>query len=141
MISVLILSTQAICATVAEVKQSIIKQSNAMGVEPAIMLSIAKTESGFRQEARGGGAIGVFQLLPSTAKKLGINPYIMEDNIKGGILYYKNMYKTFGSMELAVAAYNVGPDRIKRSNNTVPACAKNFVARIMKDYRYYKTNL
>ena len=135
-VSLLLISAQTIGATVAEVKQSIIRQANAMGVEPAIMLSIAKAESGFRQEARGGGAVGVFQLMPATAKRLGVNPYNMEENIKGGIQYYKNMYKAFGSMELAIAAYNVGPDRIRRSNNTVPTCAQSFVARIMKDYKY-----
>ena len=111
-----------------------------MGVDPAIMLSIAKTESGFRQEAKGySGTVGVFQLLPATAKKMGLNPYDLQDNIKGGITYYKNMYKSFGSMELAVAAYNTGPDRIKRNNNQVPQSAKPFVSRIIKDYNYYKS--
>lgn len=126
-------------ATVDEVKKSIITQSVSMGVDPAIMLSIAKTESGFRQEARGaGGPVGVFQLMPATAKRMGINPYDLEDNIKGGILYYKSMYNTFGSMELAVAAYNMGPEAIKRNNNQVPHHAKHFVHRIMTDYKHYK---
>ena len=54
-------------ATVDEVKKSIVTQSVSMGVDPAIMLSIAKAESGFRQEARGaGGHVGVFQLMPAT---------------------------------------------------------------------------
>jgi len=111
-----------------------------MGVDPAVMLSIAKTESGFRQEARGGGAIGVFQLMPATARKLGVNPYILEENIKGGIIYYKNMYKMFGSVELAVAAYNTGPQAIKYANYKVPARAQGFVSRIMSDYNYFKTH-
>ena len=128
-------------ATVDEVKKSIVAQSVSMGVDPAIMLSIAKAESGFRQEARGaGGLVGVFQLLPGTAKRLGVNPYDLNDNIKGGILYYKSMYNTFGSMELAVAAYNTGPDAIKRCNNTIPKHARGFVSRIMADYKYYKSN-
>ncbi len=128
-------------ATVEQVKKSIIDQSVSMGVDPAIMLSIAKAESGFRQEARGaGGHVGVFQLMPGTAKRLGVNPYNLDDNIKGGILYYKSMYKTFGSMELAVAAYNTGPDAIKRCNNTIPKHARGFVSRIMTDYKYYKSN-
>jgi len=134
-------SVQVFGATIDSVKKEIVKQSVSMGVDSAIMLSIAKTESGFRQEARGaGGSIGVFQLSPSTARHLGVNPYNLEDNIKGGILYYKSMYKTFGSMELAVAAYNLGPVAIKRNNNTVPKSAQGFVSRIMADYRYYKTH-
>lgn len=127
-------------ATVEEVKQAIKTQSVAMGVDPAIMLSIAKTESGFRQEARGGGAIGVFQLMPATASRLGVNPYVLEENIRGGIIYYKNMYKMFGSMELAVAAYNTGPQAIKYANYKVPARAQGFVSRIMSDYNYFKSH-
>lgn len=128
-------------ATTEEIKQNIIKQSKEMGIEPAIMLSIAKTESGFRQDAKGaGGHIGVFQLSGATAKRMGLNPYDLDDNIKGGIIYYKNMYEKFGSMELAVAAYNVGPDAIVRHKNTVPTYSKPFVNRIMNNYKTYKNS-
>ena len=126
-------------ATVEDVKQNIILQSKQMGVEPAVMLSIAKTESGFNQNAKSvGGHIGVFQLSHSTAKSLGVNPYDLEDNIKGGISYYKNMYNTFGTRELAIAAYNAGPYAIKRNNNTIPARTQAYVSKIMKNYQDYK---
>ncbi len=124
-----------------DVKQNIIRQAKSMGVEPAIVLSIAKTESGFNQAARGaGGHIGVFQLSHATAKHMGLNPYNLDENIKGGISYYKNMYNRFGSMELAVAAYNVGPEAVRRNNNTIPSSTRPFVNRIMNDYRYYKNS-
>lgn len=123
-----------------EVKQNIIRQAKEMGVEPAIVLSIAKTESGFNQNARGhGGHIGVFQLSHSAAKHMGVDPYKLDDNVKGGITYYKNMYNTFGSMELAVAAYNVGPEVLKRNNNVIPKYSQNFVNKIISDYKYYKS--
>ena len=126
--------------SIEDVKQNIIKQATAMGIEPAIALSIAKTESGFRQSARGaGGHIGVYQLSSSTARHLGVDPYNLDDNIKGGLIYYKNMYNKFGSMELAVAAYNSGPEAVKRCNNTIPKHSKPFVSRIMNDYQYYKS--
>ena len=127
--------------TIDDVKQSIIKQSKELGVEPAIMLSIAKTESGFNQSAKSlCGHIGVFQLSSATAKHMGIDPYKLEDNVKGGIIYYKNMYTMFNSMELAVAAYNSGPEAIKRNNNVVPKHSQHFVSRIMKDYNTYKNS-
>ena len=136
---VLFLTSQVFASSTEEVKQNIIRQANSMGVDPAIVLSIAKTESGFRQEAKSsGGHIGVFQLSPHTAKTMGLNPYNLDDNIKGGITYYKNMYNRFGSMELAVAAYNSGPEAVKRCNNTIPAHSRRFVSRIMTDYKYYK---
>lgn len=127
-------------ATQAEVKQLIINEAKLANIEPAIVLSIAKAESGFRQEAKGaGGHIGVFQLSAATAKNMGLKPYDLNDNIKGGIKYYKNMYNRFGSTELAVAAYNVGPEAIKRNNNKIPKHTQGFVNRIMADYKYYKT--
>lgn len=126
---------------VEAVKQNIITQAKIMNVEPAIVLSIAKTESGFNQAARGaGGHIGVFQLSNATAKTMGINPYNLDENIKGGILYYKSLYDMFGSTELAVAAYNSGPGMVKKCNNTIPRNSQHFVSRIMSDYNTYKNS-
>jgi len=137
---ILVFAGNAAFADTASVKQAIIAKCNIMGVEPAIMLSIAKTESGFRQEARGAsGTVGVFQLMPATARTLGVNPYTLDGNITGGIKYYKNLYNMFGSNELAVAAYNLGPGPVKNCR-CVPRSAQNFVSRIMADYNYYKTH-
>jgi len=140
-IAFIIASCNVFAATTEEVKQKIITTANEMGVEPAIVLSIAKTESGFNQNAKSaGGHIGVFQLSGATAKSMGYDPYNLDENIKAGITYYKNMYNIFGSMELAIAAYNAGPIAIKRCNNTVPAKTEPFVAKIMKNYNIYKNN-
>ena len=135
--------TQVKASDINSIKASIVKHSIEMGVDPAIALSIARAESGFRHEARSPyGAVGVFQLLPSTAKRMGLNAYSLNDNIRGGIMYYKNMYNMFGSMELALAAYNAGPGNVKRYNNTVPPYAetKRFIAKIMTDYNRLKAN-
>lgn len=139
---VLMLFQQANAANVDTVKAAIVKYSVEMGVDPAITLSIAKTESGFRHEARSShGAVGVFQLLPSTARRMGLNPYSLDDNIKAGIMYYKSMYKMFGSMELAVAAYNAGPANVKKYNAVPPYReTKRFVSQIMSDYYYLKAH-
>lgn len=136
------LFTQVQAANVNTVKAAIVKHSIEMGVDPAITLSIAKTESGFRHEARSAhGAVGVFQLMPSTARRMGLNPYSLDDNIKGGIMYYKSMYKMFGSMELALAAYNAGPANVKKYRAVPPFSeTRRFVARIMSDYRHFKSH-
>ena len=124
------------------VKELIVKHSHEMGIDPAIALSIAKAESGFCHDKRSRyGAVGVFQLMPETAKKLGYNPYHIQDNIKGGIAYYKMMYKMFGSMELALAAYNAGPGNVKKYNGVPPFTeTKRFVSSIMKNYKHMKVN-
>ena len=135
--------SQVQAADVNTIKATIVKHAIEMGVDPAIALSIARAESGFRHEARSShGAVGVFQLMPSTAKRMGLNAYSLNDNIRGGIMYYKSMYKMFGSVELALAAYNAGPGNVKRYNNNIPPYAetKRFVAKIMTDYKRLKAN-
>lgn len=124
------------------VKAAIIKHAVEMGVDPAIALSIARTESGFNHNARSShGAVGVFQLMPSTARRMGYNPYLLNENIKAGITYYKSMYKMFGSVELALAAYNAGPGNVKRYKAVPPyAETRRFVSKIMTDYHYYKAD-
>ena len=125
------------------VKETIVKHSIEMGVDPALALSIAKKESGFKHELKSPhGAVGVFQLLPSTAKKMGYNPYYLSENIKAGLTYYKLMYKMFGSTELALAAYNAGPGNVKRFGGQIPPYreTKRFVNIIMQDYHLLKAN-
>lgn len=142
---IVILCTQAQAANVSEdvVKETIVKHSIEMNIDPALALSIAKKESGFKHELKSPhGAVGVFQLLPSTAKRMGYNPYYLSENIKAGLAYYKLMYKMFGSTELALAAYNAGPGNVKRYGGQVPPYreTKRFVNIIMQDYRNQKKN-
>ena len=139
---VLMLTAQVQAADTSTIKATIVKHAIEMGVDPAIALSIARTESGYRHEARScHGAVGVFQLMPSTAKRMGFNAYALNDNIKAGIMYYKMMYKMFGSMELALAAYNAGPGNVKRYRAVPPyAETKRFVSKIMADYHHLKAN-
>lgn len=133
---------QANAADVNSVKATIVKHALELGVDPAIALSIARTESGFRHEARSShGAVGVFQLMPSTARRMGLNPYSLNDNIRGGIMYYKKMYNMFGSVELALAAYNAGPGNVKRYNAVPPyGETRRFVSKIMTDVNRQKHN-
>lgn len=125
------------------VKETIIKHSMEMGVDPALALSIAKKESGFKHELRSPhGAVGVFQLLPSTANRIGFNPYYLSENVKAGLTYYKMMYKMFGSTELALAAYNAGPGNVKKFGGQIPPYSetRRFVNVIMQDYNKLKAN-
>ena len=125
------------------VKETIVKHSLEMGIDPELALSIAKKESGFKHELKSShGAVGVFQLLPSTANRLGFNPYYLSENIKAGLTYYKMMYKMFGSTELALAAYNAGPGNVKKFGGQIPPYreTKRFVNVIMQDYRMQKLN-
>lgn len=136
------LQTKAETVPLSTVKSLIVKHATEMGLDPALALSIAKKESGFCHNKRSPyGAVGVFQLMPATAKKMGYNPYHIQENIKGGIAYYKLMYKMFGSTELALAAYNAGPGNVKKYNGIPPFKeTKNFVSTIMSNYKTLKLN-
>ena len=135
-------SVQAANVSEDMVKETIVKQSLEMNIDPALALSIAKHESKFTHETKSrNGAVGVFQLMPSTAKRLGVNPYYMEENVKGGLLYYKKLYQMFGSTELALAAYNAGPGNVKKYNKVPPfAETKRFISGIMTEYNHQKKN-
>ena len=124
------------------VKEYIVKHSMELGIDPALALSLAKQESGFRHELKSPyGAVGVFQILPSTAKKMGYNAYYLSDNIKGALKYYQMMYKQFGSVELALAAYNAGPGNVFRYKGMPPFKeTKAFVNQIMTEYKNQKNN-
>lgn len=126
--------------SVNKVKEAIVRQSIELGIDPALGLSIAKHESKFIRESRSRhGAVGVFQLMPATARRLGVNPYYMEENVKGGLTYYKKLYNMFGSTELALAAYNAGPGNVKKYNKVPPyAETKRFISGIMSEYNHQK---
>jgi soluble lytic murein transglycosylase-like protein len=124
------------------IKERIIKQSINHGIDPALALSLVKQESNFNRSAKShAGAIGLFQLMPSTAKHMGINPYYLNQNIKGGLCYFKKMHDKFGSYELALAAYNAGPGAVSRYGGVPPYNeTRKYVKNIMNNYNNYKNN-
>jgi len=123
-----------------EVKDIIVKTAVAMGVDPCLALSIAKQESNFQNHRQNpSGAVGVFQLMPSTARRMGLNPYNLNDNIKGGIMYYQMMYKKFGSIDLALAAYNAGPGNVAKYKGVPPFReTQRFVSNIKTNSKMFK---
>ena len=125
-----------------EIQKMIVSTAVKMGVDPFVALSIAKLESNFNPHKRNpSGAIGLFQLMPDTARRLGVNPHVASDNIKGGIMYYQMMYKKYGSMDLALAAYNAGPGNVARYKGVPPFKeTKAFISRIKQEYSNMKAD-
>ena len=81
------------------------------------------------------GAFGLAQLMPGTARQLGVDPYSLHDNIRGGARYLKLQVDRFGRYDLALAAYNAGPGRVERRRQ-VPQIAETqaYVRTIMSTW-------
>lgn len=81
-----------------------------------MLAAIAQAESSFNPNAgSGSGAIGFMQLMPATAKGLGVDPYNPAQNVLGGAKYIRQMLNQFGDTRLALAAYNAGPGRVNQA--------------------------
>ncbi len=86
-----------------------------------VFLRLIMKESRWDAEARSSrGAIGLTQLMPATARSLGINPHDPVQNLEGGARYLVAQYEFFGSWPLAVAAYNAGPYAVKKYGDVPP---------------------
>ncbi len=103
------------------------------GIPEDLFLRLVQQESGWKPGAVSHkGAIGLAQLMPGTARKLGVNPRDPRQNLEGGARYLKMMYRKFGSWRLALAAYNAGPGAVEKYNGVPPYReTKNYVRKIL----------
>lgn len=93
------------------------------GVDPELVKLIIEKESKFNPRAVSkSGAMGLMQLMPETAKRLGVNdPFDPEENIEGGIRFLRYLFDEFGGdLKLTLAAYHAGPGIVKRLNRIPP---------------------
>jgi soluble lytic murein transglycosylase len=117
----------------------IAKASRKFEVDPYLVKAIIKAESSFEPDAISqSGAQGLMQLMPATAKDMNVdNPFDPEDNIIGGTKYLSLLLKRFNrNTRLAVAAYNVGANRVENCHGIPPIPqTKMFVKRVMAYYQ------
>ncbi len=113
----------------------ITQAANEAGVPPALVKAVAKAESGFDpQSTSGAGAQGLMQLMPGTARGLGVtDPYDPLQSLRGGAKYLRQMLDRFGGdYEKAIAAYNAGPGAVARYDGVPPyAETQAYVPRVM----------
>ncbi|UQZ88344.1 lytic transglycosylase [Deltaproteobacteria bacterium Smac51] len=112
-------------------------------VSPVLVKAVIQAESNFNPSAvSNNGAVGLMQLLPSTARSMGVHdPMDPQKNITAGTKYLKMLLNLYNDDEtLALAAYNAGPETLKRFNNQVPPFRETqaFVEKVML---YYHSHL
>ena len=128
-------------ATSKEIDELITTYSAKNNLDKDFVKALIKQESGFQTDATSHcGAMGLMQLMPSTASSMGVkNAYDAEQNIAGGTKYLKGLMDRYdGNMELALAAYNAGPGAVNKYGGVPPYKeTQNYVKNVLSNYQKY----
>jgi len=107
------------------------------GLDPSLVKAVMKVESNFKPYALSyKGAIGLMQLMPSTARLLGVDPFDPVENLKGGSEYLRQMMLRFdGNLVLALSAYNAGPLAVEKYGTIPPYSETRYYVKHVLEYR------
>jgi len=111
-------------------------------VDPELIKAVIKAESNFDANSTSSkGAMGLMQLMPETAKDLGVkNCYNPAENIMGGTCYLKSLLKRYdGNVNLTLAAYNWGMGNVERHPHRLPQETRIYIARVNEYLNQYKS--
>jgi len=112
-------------------------------ISSALVKSIIAAESGFSpQVVSSKGAVGLMQLMPETARELGADPTVPEQNVDAGACYLSTLLKRFSNkknaLPAAIAAYNAGPGAVERFHGIPPYReTRTYVSRVMRLFDQY----
>jgi len=119
----------------AEIDEIIKHASTIYGVDPELITSVIKAESDFDAGATSSkGAMGLMQLMPGTARELGVkNCYNPVENIMAGTRYLKSLLNRYdGNIELTLAAYNWGMGNVEKHPDRLPQETRTYIARVSR---------
>lgn len=110
-----------------------IRMARQHGVPEELFIRLITVESNWQDGAHSyAGAQGLAQLMPGTARELGVDPWDPYQNMEGGARYLREQYDTFGDWRLALAAYNAGPGAVSKYRGIPPYReTRNYVRQIM----------
>lgn len=119
------------------IERSVRQAARRYDLPPGLIKGVIRAESNFQVAAVSpAGAQGLMQLMPETAKELGVrNPFDIEENIDGGARYLRQMLDSFGGdVKVALAAYNAGPGAVAKYGGRIPPYqeTEQYVSRVLK---------
>ena len=121
-----------------QIQQMVGQISEKYKIDDKLVMALIQQESNFNSTAVSkAGAVGLMQLMPATAKTLGVsNPFSAEQNIEGGVKHLKNMLAKYnGNLILALAAYNAGAGSVDKYGGVPPYKeTQNYVRKILANY-------
>jgi soluble lytic murein transglycosylase-like protein len=122
--------------TPEDIKAKVTKAAKDTKLDPKLFHAVVSTESNYNPSAVSPvGAVGLTQLMPKTAAGLGVNPGVVDENLKGGATYLQSLIKKYdGDVGKALAAYNAGPGRVDKGG-PLPQETQSYVAKIMMKLR------
>ncbi|PLX68272.1 MAG: lytic transglycosylase domain-containing protein [Denitrovibrio sp.] len=133
---VLVAGLGLVTASEEEINALVNNASEKYDTDPKLIHIMIEVESKGRQFAISRtGAMGLMQVMPSTFYYISSgDPFLAEDNIEAGVKYFSRQLKKFGSVELALAAYNAGPQRVKDGKVPDFGETKHYIKRILSVY-------
>jgi soluble lytic murein transglycosylase-like protein len=124
------------CPIPARLRGAFVVAAKKTDLPLSLLVAVALAESHFDSTARStAGAIGVLQLMPATARALGVDPTDPHANVVAGARYLRSLFNRFDSAQLALAAYNAGPTSVSASAGALPTETKAYVAKVRRTSR------
>lgn len=123
-------------------RNTIVRIAKQHRLDPALLHAVISAESSFIPEAVSeAGAMGMMQLMPSTAQRFGVDdPFDPEANIDGGARYLRHLLDRFADLNLALAAYNAGEAAVQSYGNIIPPYpeTQRYVEKVLAYYAYFQ---
>lgn len=126
------------------IERAISRASRKFGVDENLVRAVIKAESNFRPDSTSPkGAMGLMQLMPGTAREMGVSdPYNPGENIMGGVRYLRLLLDRYdGSVDKALAAYNWGMGNLERGGGRLPGETRTYIARVQGYYEDFRRDV